>query len=239
MDDISNQDETVRTGSTDKGKQSLRGSNTDKSGEDTDDMGLTRRSYLAAAGLTTAAFAGCADRARETVKPVSSFGYGGTPALQQSSSLSVAESEPNDVEANADALTLGATVTATLTVNDGDWYTVDLSKGDDVSIEFTRAGATGVTAVILYDPNGEYSNLRYVSTDEPVVVAKTAALSGTYYIQVVDTQDSDGDYTLTVGTGTTPTETETATPTETETATATDDYGKQRYGEYGYGGITA
>jgi len=214
---------------------------------------LNRRSYLAAAGATTATVAGCADLGRSgTVSPVSSFGYGGAPALQQTSSLSVSESEPNDTEGNADSVTIGSTVTAALTASDSDWYMVDLSAGDETVIEFSRDAASGVTAVILYDPNGEYSNLRYVSTDEPVAFGQTAETSGTHYVQVVDIQNSDGGYTLTVTNGSatetataTPTETETATATETETTTATptatptseDDYGEQGYGEYGYGGI--
>ncbi|MDS0258350.1 hypothetical protein NDI56_02870 [Haloarcula sp. S1CR25-12] len=223
-------------------------------------MLLDRRSYLAAAGATTVALAGCADLgAGSAVQPVSSFGYGGEPVLRQSSSLSVSEAEPNDSEGSANAISMGATVAGSLTASDSDWYTIELSTGDDVAIEFSRSATTGITAVILYDPAGEFSNLRYVSTDQPVTVAQTAETSGTYYVQVVDTQDSDGDYTLTVGNGTeatptqtaTPTPTETATPeptatpTETETATPTetersdDDYGEQGYGDYGYGGISA
>jgi len=133
-------------------------------------------------------------------------------------------------------------VAATLTVSDSDWYTVDLTAGDEVVAEFTRQAPTGITAVILYDPDGQFSNLRYVSTDQPVVVAQTAETTGTYYIQVVDTQESDGDYTLTVGDGTaSETTSETVTETETATETATpveDDFGEQGYGEYGYGGIS-
>jgi hypothetical protein len=226
MDDTSERDNGMLTALLERGSQFVLREDADETGEKTDAMLLDRRSYLAAAGLTTATLAGCAGRSRETtVKPVSAFGYGGSSVLQQTSSLSVSESEPNDGEGNANAIRVGATVSATLTASDSDWYTVDLSSGDDVSVEFTRTSATGITAVILYDPNGEFSNLRYVSNDQPVVVAKTVEMTGTYFIQVVDTQNSDGDYTLTVGNGDTatptPTSTETGTETETETVTST------------------
>jgi len=266
MDDTSEGETGLRTALFRCSRRFVPWDNTEESNENIGGTALTRRSYLAATGLTTAALAGCADLASGTVSPVSTFGYGGGPALQQPSSLSVSESEPNDSEASADAVRVGATVTATLDRSDSDWYTVGLSRGDEVAIEFARTAPTGVTAVILYDPDGEYSNLRYVSTDQPVVVGKTVEQSGTYYVQVVDTQDSDGSYTLHVGTGTdtptaTPTETPTVTPTETPTVTPTDtptvtptdtptvtptdtptledDYGEQGYGAYGYGGINA
>ncbi|MDS0281599.1 hypothetical protein [Haloarcula onubensis] len=189
-----------------------------------DGLVLDRRSYLAAAGLTTAALAGCGGLdSRKQVSPVSSFGYGGAPVLQQTSSLTVSESEPNDREGNADVIDVNTTVDGTLTASDSDWFLVELSAGDDIVVGFSRGSATGVTAVILYDTEGTFSNLRYVSTDDPVTMTGTAETSGTYFVQVVDTQDGDGDYTLTVGDGTTatPTPTETATPTPTETATPT------------------
>jgi hypothetical protein len=251
MEDNSEQEKTGLTGLLHRGNRLLTRDSETRSGE----LRLDRRSYLAAAGLTTATLAGCAGLGSgNTVNPVSSFGYGGQPVLQQTSSLSVSESEPNDREGNADAISRGATVSATLSVSDSDWYLIELSAGDDVVIEFSRTAPTGVTAVILYNPDGTYNNLRYVSTDEPVTFAQTAATSGTYFLQVVDTQDSDGNYTMTVGDGTTatpgdtatPTPEDTATPVVTETATSTDtatavedDYGEQGYGEYGYGGIAA
>ncbi|MFC6755678.1 MULTISPECIES: hypothetical protein [Haloarcula] len=245
MDDNSERKKTGLTGLFERGNRFI--TRDSSSSSEQDGLVLDRRSYLAAAGLTTAALAGCADLGGdETVRPVSAYGYGGSAALQQTSSLTVSESEPNDRESSADAVSLGATVDATLTANDSDWYVVELAAGDDMVVEFSREAPDGVTAVILYDPDGTYSNLRYVSTDDPVTVAQTAETSGTYYIQVVDTQESDGDYTMTVGDGTTATptptetETETATPTATETATPVEDeYGEQGYGEYGYGGIAA
>ena len=171
MEDNSEQKKTGLTGLLDRGNRLLTRDSETRSGAD--DLLLDRRSYLAAAGLTTAAMAGCTGRDRsKTVRPVSAFGYGGSPALQQTSSLTVSESEPNDTEGNADAISLGTTVSATLTVNDSDWYLVDLSSGSEVTVEFSRSASSGVTAVILYDTDGTFSNLRYVSTDEPVAMTQ-------------------------------------------------------------------
>jgi hypothetical protein len=216
---------------------------------------LDRRSLLAAAGVAAASVAGCAGTNEpSTVEPVSAFGFGGAPVIQQAStlSLSVSESEPNDTEGNAMEIDYGTTVTGRLTVSDSDWYAVELPSDDDTVVSFERAAPTGVTAVILYEPSGQFDNLRYVTTDQPVSFSPTVEASGTHYVQVVDTQDSAGTYKLLVGRGgtvtATPTETatptatptETATPTATSTATASEtDYGTQGYGEYGYGGVSA
>lgn len=238
MDNNSDQKNGILSALLDRGRWSIPRT---EAGSNDDGITLDRRSYLAAAGLTTAALAGCTGRdSSETVRPVSAFGYGGGAVLQQTSSLSIAESEPNDRRTDATPVGLGTTVAATLTVSDSDWYTVDLAAGDDIVVEFTRQAPAGITAVILYDPTGQFNDLRYASTDQPVVIAQTAETTGTYYVQVVDTQDSDGEYTLTVDDGTT-TETVTETVTPTPTATAKpleDDYGEQSYGEYGYGGVS-
>ena len=254
MDDNNEQKNTRLTALIERGSEFLTRDN--EASSDNDGLLLDRRSYLAAAGLTTAALAGCTDlTSQETVRPVSSFGYGGGPVLQQSSSLTVTESEPNDSEGSENSITAGATVSGTLAVNDSDWYMIDLSATDDVTVEFSRDATAGVTALILYDPEGTFSNLRYVTTEDPVTMAGAVETSGTYFVQVVDVQGSNGGYTLTVDDGTTPstpteTGTSTPTPTETETGTSTptptetatpveDDYGEQGYGEYGYGGISA
>lgn len=262
MDDNSERKKTGLTALLDRGSKFLTQDGKASSGQD--GLLMDRRTYLAAAGLTTASIAGCTDLdSGETVRPVSAFGYGGPAALRQQSSLTVSESEPNDGEGNADAIRPGSTVTATLTVSDSDWYVVDLSAGSNVTVKFSRNAPSGITAVILYDTDGTFNNLRYVSTDETVSMSQTVETTGTYFVQVVDTQGSDGGYALTVSDGTatptaTPEETETATPTATpeqtdtatpivtdtvtptETPTATEeDYGDQGYGEYGYGGIAA
>ena len=220
MDDNSERKKTGLTGLLERGNQLLTRDTEGSSSED--GLLMDRRTYLAAAGLTTAGIAGCADLdSGGTVQPVSAFGYGGGQTLQQTSSLTVSESEPNNRQGSADAITTGATVTGTLAVNDSDWYVIDLSAGSDVTVEFSRDGASGVTAMILYDPDGEFCNLRYVSTDDPVSMAQTIETGGTYFLQIVDTQDSDSGYTVTVTDGATGGETETATPVVTETATPT------------------
>jgi cell division septation protein DedD len=200
-------------------------------GEDSATIMIDRRSLLAAAGVATASLAGCAGTGDGlTLQPISTFGFGGAAAIQQPStlSLSVSELNPNDTRADAMAIDYGTTVTGELTPSDSDWYAVDLSSGENAVITFQRVPVTGVTAVILYDPSGQFSNLRYVTTDRAVSFSQTVETIGTHYIQVVDTQDSAGDYRLVVGdhdmaTGTaTPTPTETATMTPIETATRTD-----------------
>ncbi|WP_277540883.1 hypothetical protein [Haloarcula laminariae] len=220
MDDNSDRKKTGLTGLLERGNQLLTRDTEGSSSED--GLLMDRRTYLAAAGLTTAGIAGCTGLGGGgTVQPVSAFGYGGGPTLQQTSSMTVSESEPNDRQGSAEAINLGATVAGTLSVNDSDWFMIDLSAGSDIAIEFSREAASGVTAVILYDTDGEFSNLRYVATDDPVSMAQTVEASGTHFVQVVDTQDSDGGYTLTVSDGTAATETETATPVVTDTATPT------------------
>ena len=222
MDDNSEQKKTGLTGLLDRGNRLLTRNREGSSSED--GLLIDRRTYLAAAGLTTAGIAGCGGLdSGATVQPVSAFGYGGEQTLRQTSSLTVSESEPNDRQGSANAISAGATVTGTLAVNDSDWYVVDLSAGSDITVEFSRDSASGVTAVILYNPDGEFSNLRYVVTDDPVSMAQTVETSGTYFLQIVDTQDSDSDYTVTVSRGTTstPVVTDTATPTPEQTETAT------------------
>lgn len=231
-------------------------------------LSLTRRSYLAGAGTAAVALAGCAGQTTESVvQPLTVFGYGGGTVIQQSESLSmsVTESEPNDTRQAAMGIGLGTTIDGDLTQYDSDWYAFDVSSGEQLVVTFRRSSPTGVTAVIVYDTDGVFSNLRYVSTDGEVAFGVDAETGGTHYVQVVDTQSSDGPYTLKVGrtsgTGTpttteTPTTTDTPTTTETPTVTETptttepgtatptstatpieDDYGEQGYGDFGYGGV--
>ena len=234
-------------------------------GDSSNTARLTRRSYLAGTGATAAALAGCSGRTeRAVVRPVTVFGYGGGTVIRQSEkiSTSVTESEPNDTQQAAMRVELDTRVSGDLAPSDSDWYAFDVSSGQVVAVSLQRSAQTGVTAVVLYDADGVFDNLRYVSTDEEVTFAATAETSGTHYVQVVDTQSSDGAYTLTLATATdtstttetdrtetpvsTESSTETSTPTSTATPTSTvtptpidDDYGEQGYGEYGYGGIKA
>ena len=199
-----------------------------------DRVEIGRRSYLKMVGVAattaSASVAGCTGSANDVarVQPMSAFGYGGAAVLQQSSSLdlSVSESEPNDTQATAMALDLGATVSGTLTESEVDWYAVDATSGRELVVDFDRAVKTGVTAVIVYDTEGDWSNLRYLGASGAVTVRSPVEESGTHYVQVVNVQDGSGDYTLAVSQSddgaTTETPTATETPTQTETPTATE-----------------
>ncbi|GAA0553265.1 hypothetical protein ABNG02_03085 [Halorubrum ejinorense] len=204
---------------------------------------LSRRSYLAGAGMAAATLAGCAGRPGGTVvKPVTVFSYGGGAALRQTETTlaSITESEPNDTRQNATRVPLGTRVDGSLEPSDGDWYALDVSSGQQIAVTFQRTSQTGVTAVIAYDPDGTFSNLRYVTTDEVVTFEMTAETSGTHHVQVVDTQSSDAAYTLSLETASASDSTDTDSGTETPTSPSVeDDYGQQGYGEYGYGGIEA
>ena len=212
-------------------------------GGSSSDGGLTRRSYLASAGATAAALAGCTGRTSQpVVTPVTVFGFGGGTAIRQSEepSTSVAESEPNDTRGAATPVALGERVRGDLRPSDSDWYALEMSSGQQLAVTFSRSSQTGVTAVIVYDADGVFSNLRYVSTDETVGFEVTAESSGTHHVQVVDTQSSDGAYTLTLENASATETPDSDSGTETPAPTPVeDDYGQQGYGEYGYGGIKA
>lgn len=187
-----------------------------QNGDETEPIMLDRRSYLLAAGLATATAAGyAANLGGQTVelRPLSTFGYGGQPILVQSSSLSlsVTESEPNDHEQQAMTVDLGSTISGSLTQGDIDWYAFEASSGQELVVEFDRSAAEGTTAVILYKPNGDYANLRYVGSGDLVSFGELADSTGQWTLQVVDTQNSAGDYTLTIRTDGNTTETTTST----------------------------
>jgi len=154
---------------------------------------------------------------------VSTFSYGGTLIVSQSSS--VPELEPNDYEGKAMPLSSGTTVNGELTVNDHDWYTIEATSGDTVTFEFTRASSSGVTVIIIYTPTKALKDVRSVTSDKPVSFDQTATTDGNIYVQIIDTHNSDSNYILTVGGET--------------SGTPHDDSIEQTYGDYGYGGITA
>jgi len=222
----------------------------DEAANDDEQLTLSRRKYVATAGLLTASVTGWPTGSDGTIDldPVQAFGYGGSAVVQtESQSVSISESEPNDTQDNATAVSYGSTVTATLTQTDSDWYAVDRSAGDTLAVSFQRQAQSGVTALMVYSPDGSLLNIRYVATADTHSFTEEAEVTGTHLIQVVDTQNSDGDYMLTIGSsgsddGTstpTPTPTPTATPTPTPTPTEEDDYGEQGYGEQGYGGVSS
>jgi len=245
---------TGNSGGDERDDEQVDGEETDPS----DRAEIGRRSYMLAAGAAvTTTLAGCSGRflnENPQVKPVSAFGYGGEPVLAQASSvqLAISESEPNDTQAAATVVEFGATISGTLGQADVDWYTFDVPSDTTIRVDFNRAASSGVTAVILYDTTGDFANLRYVGTDQQVSFTESTGQSGPHFLEIVDTQASDGDYSVTVGPNTdSPTPTQTATPTPTETATPSatatptptpstdDDYGEQGYGEYSYGGLTS
>ncbi|ELZ80493.1 PPC domain-containing protein (plasmid) [Haloferax larsenii] len=260
---------------------------TDSDDGDGDRLSFSRRSYLLMAGsaVASAAAAGCLgsdDSASlpQEMRPVQAvFGYGGeTMTMTESSSLSgtqpnslsvASESESNDTRATADPVSVGTAVTGTLDSAEVDWFAFDVTAGQTVTVTLDRVPTSGITSLILYGPGGEYVDLVYVGTDTPATVdIDDAAVSGTYYAQVVDVQQGSGDYELTIADGassgdttttdttttstdttttstdtttttTSTTTTTTATPTTTTTTTSSEsEYGSQAYGEYGYGGIT-
>ena len=212
---------------------------------DGDTVRLSRRSYLKMAGLSVAAVAAVTDgsNSKSTTVPQTTemaiYGYGGAQVFEQQGSITtsafsgavqdltpVSESESNDRQATADEVSLGSTVSAELTADEVDWYAFDATKDQSVVLELDRESGDGVTALILYDSNGDYINLRYVGTGEPTRIdLDSAPATDTYFAQVVDIQSGDGPYTLTVqdeqNVTPTPTETPTPTPTPTETPTPT------------------
>lgn len=204
-------------------------------------MRLSRRSVLLSAGTAACALAGGKFAVTDGVQaqPVESFGYGGLSVMRQSAqTVTVAESEPNDRRGNATAVDLGTTVTARLSPRDSDWYAIDLASEDRPVVEFERNAKDGISALVLFGPDGSLKNLRYVPDDQPLAFEPSIDVSGTHYVQVVDTEDSASDYSLRIVPESTDTETSTPTPTPDDSQTA-DEYGNQSYGEYGYGGVPA
>jgi hypothetical protein len=171
------------------------------------------------------------------------YGFGGGEAIRQAEDVatSITESEPNDTQQAATGVTLGTKVSGSLSPSGSNWDALALSSGQQMAVTLRRSSRTGVSAVIVYDADGVFSNLRYVSTDEEVTPEMTAESSGTHHVQVVDTQSSDGAYTLTLesASATETSSTDSGTETPTSPTSVEDDYGEQGYGEYGYGGIEA
>jgi hypothetical protein len=179
------------------------------------------------------------------LQALSVYGYGGDQVLASASeTVTVSESEPNDSQGEAMSVSLGTEIAGQLERAGVDWFAFDADSGETVTARFTRSATDGVTSVVLYGPDGDFGDLVFVGSDDPVDLVETVETAGTHYVEVVDVQNSDGDYTLalTSGSTSTSTPTPTSTPTVTATPTATtveDDYGEQSYGEYGYGGVDA
>jgi hypothetical protein len=192
---------------------------------------MSRRSYLKLAGLSAASILGFATLAQDESRAratMTGYTYGGTPLLSVAGTetpTAIQEVEPNDDRDEAMLVDPNVPVTGTLVDNEVDWYAVGVSSGDDLVVEFERARDSGVTAVVLYGPDGEFLNQRYVGTGDPVSVTETAPKDGVHYVEIVDIADGIGEYSIVLGDGTaspTPTPTTTATPTDTPSPTPTD-----------------
>ena len=224
---------------------------------------LGRRTFLKAASASVALVgttAGCTTSppdvsSVETNTGPVSFGYGGAAVSKQqlpvpgalvgsiaAATTTVEESEPNDSEATADAVGLGSSVWGSLS-GDEDWYAVDLSEGGSLQLSLTRSTNKAKATFELYDTENARVESKQVPNDKPVVITlDPVPTKGTYYV-CISSDKRIGSYELSVdGTQPTPTQTPTPTPTQTQTPTPTptpspdDEYGDQRYGEYGYGG---
>ena len=204
-----------------------------------DTVRLSRRTFLKMSGVAASVSALAVDQSTGTPVPESTklevYGYGGQKVFEQRGSVtasafsgqvtqlrSVSESEPNDTQATANEVTVGSTVTAELSAAEVDWYAFDAAKDQSVVAELDRDAESGITALILYDSDGDYIDLRYIGSGQPSRIdLDPASAAGTYYVQVVDIQSGGGPYTLTIQDATTITETPTPTPTETATPTPT------------------
>ncbi|MFB6105948.1 MAG: LamG-like jellyroll fold domain-containing protein [Halobacteriaceae archaeon] len=193
--------------------------------DETGGSSLARRSMLKAAGLAVAAAGGYAGLSAldEGVEPVVAYGYGGAgttvPAV-----TTLGEAEPNDARTAAMRVDQGTQVTGDLSGPEVDWYACDFAGGDTVVATFDRGTTDGVSAVVIYGPEGQALNRRYVGTGDAVTVSATADATGTYAVQVVNVNSGGGAYTLTVGTaggGTTTTQQTTTTTTQQPTTKTT------------------
>lgn len=207
----------------------------------TDESGLDpvgRRSLLGGiAGATAVALAGCiggdekdAGSKANAASGSAAYGYGGSPVLAVSATVATtSEAEPNDERATATPLSRGVELSAELTPNEVDWFSLGFTAGDTMRATFDRKKGRGTAAFLIYGPDGSNLHTEYVGKGKPITVEKTAPVDGTYFFQTVDTSRGDGAYTLLVeggsapdgGSTDTPTPTATATPSPTPTATAT------------------
>ncbi|WP_299265588.1 hypothetical protein [Halorientalis sp.] len=246
-------------------------------GQQTDDeTELARRTLLKGTGLAAVGatvVAGCLGSDDDPEQPVErQFGYGGVPVgaagagSVAAASAATAEQEPNDARADATVVQKDTAISGTLDIGEVDWYAVDVTTGEQLTVEYTTQDHAGVAVVAIYSDGGDFEDQVYASATAPVELTETTTTDGQYYIQVVDVEDGSGDYTVTVRSGTTETQTTTETPTTTTetqtttempttttatqtttetpttttatqtTTTTSESYGTQDYGEYGYGG---
>jgi len=219
MERHSDQEKEAHTSNESESKENIQSVN----GGDEAEVTMSRRALLITAGTATASVAGYIDpggtESQIVLQGIDVYGYGGQPVMTKASqTVTVSESEPNDRQKEAMKIDFDTEIQGNLEQADVDWFAFDGESGQTVVAEFSRAATEGVTSLILYGPDGDSQDLRFIGTSQPVQLEETLETTGTHYIEVVDVQKSSGDYTLTL---TTESDTSTATPTPTTTDTAT------------------
>jgi cell division septation protein DedD len=183
---------------------------------------LDRRAYLTLGSAVALGLAGCLDDSDAGADSGSdakhlAYGYGGAPVQRERVPGAASEQEPNDDRSVATVIQPGSEVTGEISGGETDWFALGIAAGADLTVDYTTVDAGGVSAVVLYGPDGQFLNQLYVSTTETVGLTETAERDGTYYVQVVNVEHGDGGYTLSVST-----EGNSATPTPTPSPTATE-----------------
>ncbi|WP_138004384.1 hypothetical protein [Halalkalirubrum salinum] len=181
---------------------------------------LSRRSYLLLAGTAVATVAGqtgdsgvasakTADAT--TVNAPDTYGYGGGSVLSQPTAPEITAIRPLESDSSRDStnktittaeeISLDTAVNSTLPADTSRWYALSVTEGQTIQVDFQRSDPSGVTALVLYDADGDFCSLRYTATDAPVQLLDTIETSETAYLQIVDVQNGDGDYTFTASVG--------------------------------------
>ena len=175
---------------------------------------LDRRSYMllasgAAAAAATGGVASASAAASGTeINQPELYGYGGGSLLPNREhitlvgsttvSRSVTQTEENAERAEAMAIEAGVQVNATLDPATVDWFAFDASEGDSITIEYDRETTTGLTGVLLYDPDGQFKEKLYVATGNVHRVRSQAEEAGEHFVQVIEVKNGDGPYSFTV-----------------------------------------
>lgn len=202
----------------------------ERGGSDSHPWTGDRRSYLKLAGVVgTGGILGLAgnssDLAGAAIQPVSAYAPDGSQLLsgQQTLQVSASESEPNDSIDEATAVATNERASGELTAQEVDWFAVDLPADEPVRVTFDRDVDAGVSGVSLYDPDGNFLDMRYVGSGTPATLTQTTATAGVHYVQAIDVNGGTGSYSVVVNDSdyATPTPTATATATPTSTATPT------------------
>ena len=152
------------------------------------------------AGAAAVSLAGCTGKEGPTAGGAAArFGYGGEPAVtSQLTAIDVSEiAEDTDIVNSATSLTIDTPLSTTLSPGSSDLFAFK-PDGKDVTARFTPDSDTGVTALGMFDPDGELLSQAYASSNAPVYLPESLLASGTHYLQVMDVSQSGGDYSLNV-----------------------------------------